>query len=218
MRHPPVALVAFLTVVFVPVPGSAQTTSAAPTPWEFGAGVGLGVNEPGEAFDDCNPSSTRGALFVRGSYDAAPWLRAEVTAGTHGQVGSELCLLPAGYPIPGTHREYPAEVQDGSEYVTTGARLVVAPISSPGSLRPLLFVGLGRIWGRDLHYPELGVGVELALGGLKLRGEALGRWLSVPYDRVRLERTGEGDVMETRTRLDEDHFPILFRIGVGWRP
>lgn len=200
---------------------TAQGSTDEASPWEFGAGIGVGVNEPAEAFDRCGPSSTRGAVSLRGSYSVEPWLAVGVLASNHGEVGTETCLrpLPLTLSVPGTDKEYPDRIRGESGYVTTEARAVIIPRGSVGSVQPFVVAGVGRIWGKELHFPELGMGAAVPVGGLHLRFEALGRWLSVPYDVVRLGLTDEGEVVElSRTSLDEEHFPLLFRVGVGWRP
>lgn len=207
------------SLLFVPAQATAQGSANEASPWEFGAGIGVGVNEPAEAFDRCGPSSTRGAVSLRGSYSVEPWLAVGVLASNHGEVGTETCVLPGVVGVPGTEKEYPDGIRGGSGYVTTEARAVIMPRGSVGSFQPFVVAGVGRIWGKELHYPELGMGAAVPVGGLHLRFEALGRWLSVPYDLVRRGLSEERELVEiSRTSLDEEHFPVLFRLGVGWRP
>lgn len=219
MRRFSTFAVILASLLLLSEPVTAQESADEASPWEFGAGLGVGVNEPAEAFDRCNPSSTRGAVTLRGSYSVEPWLAIGVQASSHGEIGTETCLLPDGVRVPGTQKEYPDGIRGGSGYKITEARAAIIPKGSVGRVQPFVIAGVGRIWGKELHYPELGVGAAVPVGGVHLRFEALGRWLSVPYDLVRRGLNEERGVVElSRVRLDEEHFPVLFRVGVGWRP
>lgn len=213
------AVLAFL--LLVPGAASAQTSSAEKgSPWEVGAGIGVGVNEPANAFDRCDPSSTRGTISLRGSYSVEPWLNVGVLGSGHADVGEDFCVFPTGrVERPGTQREYPDRIRGSSSYVSTEARIAVDLRRTVETVSPFVIAGVGRIWGKELHYPELGIGAEVPMGGISLRLEALGRWLSVPYDSVTTGYDDEGVLTElSRVRLDEDHFPVIFRLGVDWSP
>lgn len=219
MRHLSVVPTVLASLLLVPALATAQDSSDDASPWEVGGGIGVGLNEPADAFDWCNPSGTRGAVSLRGSYAIEPWFRVGVVATGHSKLTTDNCILPNVYRAPGTHREYGEGIREGSGYVTTGARVVLEPGGSFGSVQPVVIAGVGRIWGKDLQFPELGVGADVPAGGIRFRFEALVRWLSVPYDLVRLGLTEERGAVElSRTPLDEEHFPLLFRASVGWRP
>jgi len=217
MRRPVFVTALVLCALMVPGRASGQSPADGASRWELGAGIGLGANEPASAFGHCGQSS-RAELSVRGSYSLRPWLRVGFTAGAHSELGEE-CLVLHDFAVPATRKEYPDEIRGSAAYATTGVRLVVTPYPWSEGVRPLFIAGVGRIWGKDLHYPELGLGAGLPIGGVRLRFEALGRWMSVPYDLVRVGGNVETGVIElSRTRLDEEHFPVLFRLGVSWRP
>ena len=178
-----------------------------------------GVKEPPEFFNDCHPSTTVGTISLRGSYSVESWLRVGVVGSTHSEFSAETCVLPDVERDRVTRTEYREGIQKGASYVSTEARAVIIPKGSVGTVQPFVLAGVGRIWDKEIHYPELGVGASVPVGGVHLRFEALGRWLSVPYDLVRYERNEERELVElSRTSLDEEHFPLLFRVGVGWRP
>lgn len=213
--------VAVTLALLLAVPGvaNAQTSSGEASPWEVGAAVGLGFNEPVQFFNGCGLSSSAGTLSLRGSYSVESWLRVGMVGSTHLEFPTENCAAPDGFRVPSTQREYPDRIRGESGYVTTEARAVIIPKGSVGSVQPFVIAGVGRVWGKDLHFPELGVGAAVPVGRLHLRFEALGRWLSVPYDVVRLGLTEDREVVElSRISLDEERFPLLFRVGVGWRP
>lgn len=207
------------SLLLVPAQAIAQASADEASRWELGAGIGLGANEPVQFFNGCGLSSSAGTISLRGSYSLNPWLRVGLAGSTHLEFPTEYCATPDGFRVPSTQREYPDRIRGESGYVTTEARAVVMPKGSVGSVQPFVIAGVGRIWGKDLHFPELGVGAAVPVGGLHLRFEALGRWLSVPYDVVGLGLTEDREVVElSRTSLDEERFPLLFRVGIGWRP
>lgn len=222
MKHFSVASAVLASLLFVPAQATAQASADEASPWELGASLGVGVNEPSEAFEACDSSSVREAVSLRGAYSARPWLDLELVGTGHADLGAGDCLdlhSPDVRVGPGTYtwREYPESVQGNSHYASTELRAVLDPTGAR-SFRPLLIAGVGRIWGKGLSFPTVGVGAQLPMGGISLRVEALGRWLSIPYDSVTASYPDEDGLTElSRVRLDEERFPLLFRAGLGWR-
>lgn len=174
--------------------------------FEFGTAVGLTANQP-PAFEPCGDVDIRGTVSLRGSYPVNRWLEAELQgAAYHSSAGAFRCPRPTS-SLP--RRSYPLRVEGGS-YISTTARVVARPIAPSGGLRPILAGGIGRIWSKGLTYPEFGIGAEIPGDDVSLRVEAAGQWLSLPFDSVTVsgERIPRTDV----------HLPLLFRVGVGWRP
>lgn len=229
MRRLPVAAAVLLTMALAQSPANAQTPSDGPSPWEFGAGIGLGVNEPTEAYDDaldsCRPHGALPTISLSGGYSVLSWLRVGLRSSHHQDLSRDCGFVtPDVGRGPGTYtdREYPERILGGADYFATAGRVVVDPLrrtQGVRGVRPIFIAGVGRIWGKGLDYPELGLGALLPVGELTLHVEALGRRLLVPYDSVTTRVSQEFEVTElSRISLEEDHFPLLFRVGVGWRP
>lgn len=226
MRRLPLATVALLAIGFVQSPGNAQAPSDGRSPWQLGAGIGLGANEPTEAFsesrDSCRPHGVLPAISLAGRHSVLSWLDVALT-GSHHQDLTRDCgfVTPDVARAPGTYadREYPDRIRGGADYFATSGRILVDPFQRTDGVRPVFIAGIGRIWGKEINYPELGLGTVMPLGELTLRVAALGRRLTVPFDSVTTRVSQEFEVTElSRISLEEDHIPILFRIGVGWRP
>lgn len=174
--------------------------------FELGTAVGLTTNQP-PAFESCGDVDIRGTVSLRGSYPVNRWLAAELQGTAyHSSAGAVRCARPTS-ALP--RRSYPFRVEGGS-YISTTARVVARRIGALGGLRPILAAGIGRIWSKELTYPEFGIGAEIPGDEVSLRVEAAGKWLSLPFDSVTV--SGE------RIPRTDAHLPLLFRVGVGWRP
>lgn len=216
-----VTAVMAVSLLLVPVHVAAQGSADEASPWEVGAGIGISVNEPAVFFKDCGPSRTVGRISLRGSYSVEPWLKTSLLGAGHLELYSDGCFTLPRYSTPGTYtsRVYPDRISGSASYFATAARAAIDPLSSGTAIRPVLIVGLGRIWGKQLTYPTIGLGASVPVGELTIRVEALGRRLSVPYDSVTTRVSQEFEVSElSRIRRSEEHLPLLFRLGVAWRP
>lgn len=227
------AVLASLLFALAPA-AMAQGSGDESSPWSFGAGIGLGVNEPTESFDEpfdhCAPTPLRPAGSLSVGYSALSWLDLRAAGSVHEDFEGD-CPLQASPPdhvsTETAGREYPGHIRDGPSYLATEVRLLVHAPRTSRSIRPVLLAGLGRIWDKRLSYPTLGLGAEVPMGAFDLRLVVTGRMLSVPYDRVTYESVpddratyepGPGVAERSRVRLSDEHFPVLFRIGLDWRP
>lgn len=214
----PPAILATILIPLAPRPLAAQS----PSPLEIGVATGVAVGQPAEAFGSCDPSGTRLTGSVSAGYSPLSWLALEIVGTGHGDVSETPCPVdesraPLG---PGVYsfRQYPRRIR-GESFFTTSARLVVSPLPALRPVRSYLLAGTGRIWSKGLGYPEIGAGASVTLGPFRLKAEAAGRRLSVPYDSVTLRVDEDFQSSEVFRHGREDVFyPLHLRVGVGWSP
>ena len=218
----PPAIVAAVLIPLAPPPLAAQLPSPGDSPLEFGAALGVAVGQPAEAFGSCDPSGTRVTGSLSAGYSPLAWLAVELVGTGHGDMSETLCPVdesraPRG---PGVYsfRQYPRRIR-GEPFFTTSVRVVLSALPAHRPVRPYLLAGAGRIWSKELGYPELGAGVSVTMGHFTLRAEAAGRRLSLPYDSVTIRVDENFEPSEVfRVGREEVFYPLHLRVGVGWRP
>lgn len=208
MTHVSPVMSGIIAGIVLGLPGMATAQEPESSPLEFGVGAGVTLNQP-IAFGQCTHVDARGLGSIRGVYSFNDWLSAEL----HGTyyldfVPPPRCTSPNAHRR-GEPRSYPHRL-DGGSFPSSDARIVVTPFSELNGFRPILIGGVGRIWSKELTYPEFGVGVELPGDAVSLRVTATSQWLSLPFDSV----TAGGE----RIPRQESHFPLFLQAGLGWQP